>query len=123
MRARPEPPYHEALDAHLLARYEDVDAVARNPQMVRTEDVFRDPAALTRERAAARQAMPNHCRYVRVSLLDSDGPAHRRLRRLLLGRFSKAAVQRYRPMIERQVGELVNACLEVSRDAPSWSEY
>ncbi len=112
LRSHAAPVYHDTLDAWLLASYADVDAAARNPAMVRTEDVFRDAAELARERAAGKAAMPNHARYVRVSLLDSDGAVHRRLRRLLVGEFSRAAVQRYRPVMEDHLGQLLDACLE-----------
>ncbi len=112
LRREVEPVYHSGLGAHLLSRYADVDAVARNPSMVRTREAFLEPEELAGERAAREAAMPNHFRYVQFSLLDSDGAVHRRLRKLLLGQFARHAVKRFTPVIETHLSGLLNGCIE-----------
>ena len=83
LRSQARPCFHRGLNAHLLARFEDVDTAARSPSMVRTREAFLPPDVLDGERAAARSSMPNHFLYVQFSLLDSDGAVHRRLLGLL----------------------------------------
>ncbi len=112
LREAAEPLYHSGLDVHLLSRYADVDAAARNPLMVRTREAFLEPETLAAEHAAAAAAMPNHFRYVQFSLLDSDGTVHRRLRKLLLGQFAKRAVERFTPIITSHLNHLLEGCLE-----------
>ncbi len=112
LREQAAPIWHPGLGVHLLASYALVDAAARGADFVRTRDAFAPPEEIEAAKAQAGDAMPNHSRYVQFSLLDSDGEVHRRLRKLLLGRFARGAVQRYRPVIESFLTPLLDAAID-----------
>jgi cytochrome P450 len=109
LRARPEPIYEPLTETFLLARYADVAMVARDPAMVRAPE-----AVLTPEEVAERRRrenwhdMPFHARFVQFSLLDSDGPVHDRLRRIVLAEFTPALMSRQRDAIQAVVDDLVD---------------
>lgn len=113
LRAAPEPVHHRATDSWLLARYADVDAAARDPRLVRGLDGFLDERAIAeRRRAADWHDMPEHERFVQTNLLESDGPAHRRLRMVVMREFTRPFVARHRAMIEDHVDGLLDALVE-----------
>ena len=94
----------------LLARHADIARVATDPAMVRSLD-----GLATSAEAAAQQErenfhdMPFHERFVQTSLLDSDGPKHRRLRREVFGAFQARNLEALRPAIEAFVDERLTA--------------
>ena len=93
LRAADEPQYFPAHDMVLLSRYEDVAAIATNPQMVRSLDGHESAEeARERQRRANWHDMPYHERVVQFSLLDSDGAVHRRLRKQIFGAFTTGAI-------------------------------
>lgn len=108
LREAEEPTWFAPQGLWLLSRYADVAKIATDPNMVRSLDEFEtaDQAA-RRRRQANWHDMPYHQRFVQVSLLDSDGAAHRRLRRLLLGKFTTTAVAGLEPMIQQIVDGLL----------------
>jgi cytochrome P450 len=65
-----------------------------------------------RKRAINWHDMPNHAKYVQTSLLDSDGVQHARLRKVVLGLFSRRNVERHRTMIQKYVNKLLDKLLE-----------
>jgi len=93
LRSLDKPHYFAAHDAYLLARYDDVVAVATNPTMVRSlEGHESGAAAKERQRRANWHDMPYHERVVQFSLLDSDGDVHRRLRKLVFGDLTNRSI-------------------------------
>lgn len=111
LREQEEPyPFSDLL---LLSRFEDVEAAARNPSLVRTTDSFMSKEQqLDEQKAANWHDMPNHERFVQFSMLDSDGPVHDRLRRLVMKHMSRRFVEKQRTMIETFVSQLLDQLLE-----------
>ena len=108
LRAADGPTYFETQDMWLLSRYADVSKVATNPAMVRSlEGLETKQDAADRQRRANWHDMPYHERFVQFSLLDSDGEIHRRLRKLLLGKFTARAVAELEPMVQQIVDGLI----------------
>jgi cytochrome P450 len=113
LRKRDQPWFYAGVNGWLLSRYTDVEAAALNPALVRSLDAFMQPEDVADERRKANwHDMPNHSRFIQFSLLDSDGDTHFRLRRLILGKFSKRYVERHRLMIQRYVDGLMDVLLE-----------
>lgn len=114
LRVHPGPVHDARLDAWLLSRYEDVDAAACHPGLVRSMEAFLSAEQIAQRRRAANwHDMPNHERFVQFSLLESDGDTHRRLRMLVMGAFTRARVARHRAMIQHYVDGLLDHLLEV----------
>jgi len=106
--------FSESLNAWLLARFEDVHAAATHPKLVRSLEAFcSHEEVLARRKQANWHDMPNHARYVQVSLLESDGPEHMRLRRLVLRDFTAQAVEQHREMIHAYVQDLLDRMLQL----------
>ena len=113
LRGIEQPTYYEDMDVWLLSRFEDVEKAALSPKFVRSLEAFMSPDQVADKRREANwHDMPNHSKYVQFSLLDSDGDVHFRLRKLVLGMFTGRYIQRYRPMIQRYVDELLDTLLE-----------
>jgi cytochrome P450 len=109
LRARREPVFDPLTETWLLARYADVAAVARDPAMVRAPEAVLAPQEVAeRRRRENWHDMPNHARFVQFSLLDSDGPVHDRLRRLVLGEFTPTLMSRHRAAIQGVVDRLID---------------
>jgi len=113
LRANDEPWYYDGVDGWLLSRYEDVDNAARDPRLVRSLEAFMADKDIAEERRKMNwHDMPNHARFIQVSLLDSDGDVHFRLRLLVLREFSRGFVERQREMIQRYVDGLLEQLLQ-----------
>lgn len=109
LREADGPTWFEEQGLWLLSRHADVSKVATDPKMVRSLDGIETAEdAEARRRQANWHDMPYHQRFVQVSLLDSDGAAHRRLRRLLLGKFTTTAVAGLEPMVRQIVEGLLD---------------
>ena len=109
LREAPAPTHFAPVDMHMLARADWIEAVATNPAMVRSLDGHRSEA----EAEAARRAvnwhdMPFHQRLIQRSLLDSDGPDHRRLRRLVFAAFQGEGIARHRAFVEALVDDVLD---------------
>ena len=95
LRAERGPYYFAAFDVWLLARFADVSAAALNPKLVRSLEAIATPQEIAAQKRAANwHDMKLHSRFVQFSLLDSDGPVHDRLRKLVMREFSPAAIAR-----------------------------
>ena len=100
LREADKPYYFAAQDMWLLSRFEDIKAVAANPEMVRSLDGLENAEeARERQRRANWHDMPYHERVVQFSLLDSDGAVHRRLRKQVFGAFTSDALAGLEPRI------------------------
>lgn len=109
LREADEPYYFEHHDMWLLSRYDDVCAVATNPDMVRSLVGIETPEqAAERQRLANWHDMPFHERVVQFSLLDSDGDVHRRLRNLVFGTLTMRSVSNLEPTIRSFVEGLLD---------------
>jgi cytochrome P450 len=115
-RTDPYPLYHrlrrlapvhrsETVAAWVLTRYDDCQAVIRDPRLVRgwgsrldaLRPDWRDRPALAR---------------MDESMLMLDGPAHTRLRRLVVRAFPPKTIERLRPQVERIVDGLFDPLAE-----------
>ena len=108
MRETDKPFLFEAQDMWLLSRYDDVVAVATNPDMVRSlAGVENEQDAKERQKRANWHDMPFHERVVQFSLLDSDGDIHRRLRKQIFGEFTARSVSTLEPVVRKFVDDLL----------------
>ena len=74
--------YHEDWDTWLLATYEDVKILVMDERLGRTMDHVLTPEQIAANRARQDwDATPAHSRYVKTSILDSEGELHSRLRK------------------------------------------
>ncbi|MFD0915638.1 cytochrome P450 [Pseudahrensia aquimaris] len=101
--------WFEQLGMYIAARHADVVAITTNPACVRSLTGFASEEELrTAQRAANWHDMPYHERVVQFSLLDSDGPVHRRLRKLVFGSFTAMAVEGLDAVVRPFVNELLD---------------
>lgn len=106
MRASDAPYHWPKLDMVMLSRHADVAQIATNPAMVRSLVGYRSPAELAAEKQASGFAdMPFHERFVQSNLLDTDGPDHGRLRRTVMGAFTRSSVARMEADIRSYVDQ------------------
>jgi cytochrome P450 len=106
-RMRREDPVHRsrALGAWLATRYDDVLRGLRDPRL--SSD--RIPSILDAQVAAAdRGGVKDFERTRRGMMVNRDGPAHHRLRRLVNPAFNPAAVDAARPMVQAAVDGLLD---------------
>ncbi|MEM1434617.1 MAG: cytochrome P450 [Pseudomonadota bacterium] len=116
LQAAGAPIFAPQLDAWLLSGFEAVDSAARDARLVRSRETLLSAAELAAEQRAANwHNMPNHEAFVQFSLLETDGDVHFRLRRLLLGAFTRRTVAQHRAMIEAFVDQLLPPLLEAGR--------
>ena len=113
LRALKAPYYFEDMNVHLLSRYKDVEAVARQGGMVRSlAAVMPEEFVLQEQKLANFHDIPNHEQLVQLSMLEQDGRHHRRLRMLVLREFSRQFVEKHRSMIQQYVDRLLTPLLE-----------
>ena len=115
-RAYPYPHYHrlrelapvyysEQLQTWLLTGYEDCKAALRDPRL---EKHFVERLD---QRAPGWRARPSLV-WASEVLLNLDGPAHARLRRLVVREFTPRIVEGIRPRVEQLVDELIDAMVD-----------
>lgn len=98
--------------ALLLARMADMSRLVLDKAAVRAPSAVFTPKELTAaQKARGWDGMPAHEAFVQVSLLDSDGPDHRRLRKLVMGEFTATRVAQMRARITAHVDDLLDAAL------------
>jgi cytochrome P450 len=109
LRALDRPEHSHVTGMVMLARYGDVSAIATNAAMVRSLEGHESKAdALARQEAMNWDGMPYHERFVQFSLLDSDGDIHRRLRKLVFGKFTARALDPLEGMVRAYVDGLLD---------------
>jgi cytochrome P450 len=112
LRERDAPLWDEALGLWLLPRFDWVAAAALDKRLVRSpQGVFAPDEVAAQQRAANWHDMPHHSRYVQTSLLDSDGPVHDRLRKLVFREFTAASIARLRDETATFVAGLLDRVL------------
>ena len=102
--------YHENWDTWLFSRYEDIKVLVMDERLGRTMDhvMSRDEIAADRERRDW-DAAPNHSRYVKVSILESEGELHDRLRKAAFKMFTPARVNQLRGFIRNLIDCQIDA--------------
>ena len=102
--------YHEDWDTWLFASYEDIKALVMDERLGRTMDHILTPEEIAVYRAGQDwDAMPAHSRYVKVSILDSEGHLHNRLRKAVFRLFTPARVNRLRGFIRAIINRQIDA--------------
>jgi cytochrome P450 len=103
-----DPVHRSRTGAWVLTRFDDVDAVLRDPRWSRWEaakDELGEPPQDDEELARGVE-------MVRRMMLNLDDPDHRRIRRLTAQAFSPRAVQSWQPRIRDIAGQLVQSVRE-----------
>lgn len=114
LRQHEVPVYSESAGAWLLARFDDVESVARDHTFVRSFDPWMSADDIMEsQRRANWHDMPNHEQFVQKSMLETDGDSHFKLRLIILREFSRRFVEQQRSMIEGFVDQLLDRLLEV----------
>lgn len=109
LRDLDRPYFYEAQNMSMLARYEDVVAIATSPHSVRSLVGIAPQEDIAKwQRQANWHDMPYHERVVQFSLLDSDGEVHRRLRKLLFGEFKIDNISYLEPVVQSFVDRLLD---------------
>lgn len=112
LRAQDAPVWDASLRLWLLPRVDWVAAAALDKRLVRAPDgVFTPDEIAAQRRQANWHDMPLHSRFVQFSLLDSDGPVHDRLRKLVFREFTNAAIARLRADMAAFVAALLERVL------------
>ena len=102
--------YHAGWDTWLLSRYEDVKTLVMDERLGRTMDHVMTPEEI---RACREQrewdAAPNHSRYVKVSIIDSEGELHDRLRKAVFRLFTPVRTNELRGFIQGLIDRQIDA--------------
>ena len=110
LREEAEPYYYVNHNMWLLSRYDDVSTIATSPTMVRSLVGFSPPEEIAElQRKSNWHDMPYHERVVQFSLLDSDGPVHRRLRNQVFGALTARSVAGLETMVTTYVNDLLDS--------------
>lgn len=113
-RARAEEPvfYSSAFQAWAITRYEDVRHVVLHPEVFSSANAVRSVTATHTPECVAEMARG----YPMTSgLINTDGPAHERLRAPFLKALGKKHARRLEPFIGEQVDALVDAMLPAEK--------
>lgn len=117
-RLREESPifYSGELGMTLFTRYEDVRAVLVDSGFGRSLDhVSTREETEQRRRAAGWHELPNYSRYVRMNLLETEGPDHTRIRKLVSATLSPRRIARLRDRVRLVVDERLAAAASAGR--------
>lgn len=110
LRALNAPYYFAPFDIWLFSRFTDVQAAALNPLSLRSLDHRLTAEEIAADRRAQNwHDMPHHARFVQFSMLNSDGEAHQRLRKLVFREFTPPQVERLKVGVTSYVTELFDA--------------
>ena len=101
--------YHEDWKAWLFSRYDDIKTLVMDERLGRTMDHVMTPeeVAAYRERQNW-EAAPVHSRYVKMSILDSEGELHSRLRKAVFRLFTPARVNQMRGFIQALINRQID---------------
>ncbi|MFT7458158.1 MAG: cytochrome P450 [Planctomycetota bacterium] len=101
--------YYKEWGLYLLSSYEDIATLVNDSRMVRTLDhVMPAEAVAARREVENWSRTPNISRYVRVSMLDSEGEMHDRLRKLVFRKFTPVRVQALRVLVQAYVDQRID---------------
>ena len=101
--------YHEDWKAWLFSRYDDIKTLVMDERLGRTMDHVMTPeeVAAYRERQNW-EAAPAHSRYVKMSILDSEGELHSRLRKAVFRFFTPARVNQMQGFIQALINRQID---------------
>jgi cytochrome P450 len=108
-RLREETPIFQSADLGmtLLTRYEDIRSVLLDSRFGRTLDHVTPRHEVERKRREANwERLPNYSRYVRVNLLETEGPDHSRVRKLVSAALSPRRIRELRERVQSVVDAL-----------------
>ena len=109
LRDHGQPWYFAGYDVWLLSRYEDVQAAAVHPRLIRSLDGIKTAEEIAEQTVRDNwHDMPNHSRFVQFSMLNSDGEVHQRLRKLLFREFQSASLARLKAETQSHVDRLID---------------
>lgn len=109
LRDLSEPYYYADVDSWMLTKATDVEAVALNKTMLRSQDhLISEAERKAEQRKMNWHDMPHHERFVQTNLLESEGETHSRLRKLVFREFTAAMIARQRNTIQTFVDHLLN---------------
>ena len=102
--------YHAAWDTWLLSRYQDIRSLITDKRLGRTMDhVMTDGQVAAYRRRHQWDEAPRHSRYVKRSILDSEGALHERLRSAVFRMFTAKRIGQLRHFIQRRVEDGIAA--------------
>ena len=109
-RLRQEAPivWSEQTQGWVLTRYEDVRHVLRNPELFSSAATMDGPGIIGRTDIVREEVAPAGT----LTMLNSDRPAHTRLRKLLSTDFTPNKIKRMAPRIEQLSVELLEGAAE-----------
>ncbi len=114
LRGKPGLTYFPDFNIWLASRYDDVATLVNDRSLVRSLEGYASPDALAAaQRAGNWHDMPHHQRFVQFSLLDSDGPVHDRLRRLVFALFTPVMIDRLRGQIAAFIDSLLDRVMDL----------
>ena len=100
--------FHEDWGAWIFSTYEDINAMLVDKRLGRTLDhVSTDSEIATHREKHNWAAAPMHSKYVKVSILDSEGRLHERLRKAVFKEFTVRGVDHFNGTIQRIVDRQV----------------
>ena len=117
-RLRQEQPifYHEEWGAWIFSKYEDINKLLVDKRLGRTLDHISSEAEIAAYREKHQwAAAPMHSKYVKVSIIDSEGLLHERLRKAVFKVFTVGGVDHLTDDIQRIVDRQIDAI--ASREA------
>jgi hypothetical protein len=108
--------YSSQLRMTLFTRYDHIRSLLLDGRLGRTLDHLRSREEIaTRRNGADWRRLPNHSRYVRVNLLETEGEEHARVRRLVAAALTPRRIQGLRSRIQTLVDEMLTALLPHGR--------
>ena len=101
--------YHEPWATWIFSRYQDINTLLVDKRLGRTMDHVSTVGEVSAYRAKHHWAeAPAHSKYVKVSILDSEGQLHQRLRSAVFQEFTAPGVNH----LEDEIRRIVNAQLD-----------
>ena len=96
--------YHEDWKSWILSAYGDIKALIGDERLGRTMDhVLNEEEICEYRRQQNWDAAPNHSKYVKISILDSEAELHDRLRRAVFKIFTVSRVKELRGFVQNLV--------------------
>ena len=98
----------DTYDLTFFSRYRDITKLLTDRRLGRSQDQLLSVDELERRRNSQQwQRLPSYSRYVRLNLLETEGAAHGRLRRLINKAFTPVRAQAMSGKIQNLVDELL----------------
>lgn len=113
LRDHDGPYYFEDVDTWMLTRFADVESIAMDPSMLRSvSHLMSEQERIDQKKKMNWHDMPHHERFVQVSMLDSEGDIHNRLRKLVFREFTPVSINKHRQSIQAIVDQLLDNLMD-----------